>query len=45
MDGIRPGEKTDVAFGFRMYNYQGRNLGIFVSEGNLEVKDAVIMTE
>lgn len=36
---------NDVAFGFRMYNYQGRSLGFFVSEGNLEVKDAVIMTE
>ena len=35
----------DVAFGFRMYNYKERNLGFFVCDGNLEVKDAAILLE
>ncbi len=32
----------DLAFGFRMYNEKGRQLGFFVSEGILEVKDIII---
>ena len=35
----------DLAFGFRMYNWRERHLGFFVSEGELEVWDAVLMTE
>lgn len=36
---------NNLAFGFRMYNWKERHLGFFVSEGGLEVRDAVIMTE
>jgi beta-fructofuranosidase len=32
----------DLAFGFRMYNEKERQLGFFVSEGILEVKDIII---
>ena len=32
----------DLAFGFRMYNYQGRKLGFFVSDGDIEITDACI---
>lgn len=35
----------DLAFGFRMYNYQGRDLGFFVSDGDIEITDACILTE
>ncbi len=35
----------DLAFGFRMYYWKERHLGFFISEGGLEVIDAVIMTE
>ncbi len=35
----------DVSFGFRMYNYSGRKIGFFVSEGAVSIKDAVIRTE
>ena len=33
---------NDFAFGFRMYNYKSRNLGFFVSQGNMTVKDIYI---
>lgn len=36
---------NDVAFGFRMYNEKGRQLGFFVSEGTLEVKAVTIEEE
>lgn len=35
----------DVAFGFRMYNYKGRKLGFYVSDGDVTVKNAAIWTE
>lgn len=35
---------NDLAFGFRMYNYKERNMGFFVSDGSIEIKDAVILT-
>ena len=35
----------DVAFGFRMYNYKGRSLGFYVSDGDLTIKNAAIWTE
>lgn len=35
----------DLAFGFRMYNYQGRNLGFFVSDGDIEIRDVYVLTE
>ncbi|HBA47421.1 MAG TPA: glycoside hydrolase [Lachnospiraceae bacterium] len=34
----------DVAFGFRMYNYSGRKVGFFVSEGELSIRDTAIWT-
>lgn len=34
---------NDIAFGFRMYNYKERNMGLFVSDGSLEVQDLVII--
>ncbi len=36
---------NDLAFGFRMYNEKNRQLGFFVSEGILEVKDVIIEEE
>ncbi len=36
---------NDLAFGFRMYNEKDRQLGFFVSEGTLEVKDVTIEEE
>ncbi len=35
----------DVAFGFRMYNHKGRNLGFYVSDGSMTIKNAAIWTE
>ncbi|MDE7244126.1 MAG: family 43 glycosylhydrolase [Oscillospiraceae bacterium] len=35
----------DVAFGFRMYNHRGRNLGFYVSDGNMTINNAAIWTE
>ena len=35
----------DVAFSFRMYNWKDRQLGFFVSDGTVEVKDVAILTE
>lgn len=35
----------DLAFGFRMYGERERQLGFFISDGSLDVKDAAIWTE
>ena len=35
----------DVAFGFRMYNEKGKNLGWFVSDGSIQVSDVEIAGE
>ena len=35
----------DVAFGFRMYNWKNRKLGLFASDGGICVKDCEILTE
>lgn len=35
----------EVAFGFRMYDHEGRQLGFYVSDGGLTVRDAAIWTE
>lgn len=35
----------DVAFGFRMYNHRERNLGLYVSNGSIAIKNAAIWIE
>lgn len=35
----------DVAFGFRMYNWKNRKLGLFAADGGICVKDCEILTE
>ena len=35
----------DVAFGFRMYQHRGRNLGFYVSDGGMTIKNAAIWME
>lgn len=35
----------DLAFGFRMYNHRDRNVGFFVSEGSVTLKNAAVWTE
>lgn len=35
----------DIAFGFRMFNYQDRQMGYFVSDGTVEIKNAQLCTE
>ncbi len=35
----------DLAFGMRMYNYKNRNLGFYVCDGQVEVKNVEILTE
>ena len=35
----------DVAFGFRMYNEKDKNLGWFVLDGNIEIRDVEIAGE